>query len=58
MIMKSKEPSEAGQKSGKAFPEYSSTGGAGNSTCDERADKPGLRGTGAARTPPMKYRDE
>jgi hypothetical protein len=27
-------------------------------TLDERCDKPGLRGTGAARTKPTQYRDE
>lgn len=30
----------------------------GGTTCDERSDKPGLRGHGAARTLPMKYKDE
>lgn len=37
---------------------YSSGGMVGGSTCDERADRPGLRGHGAARTAAMRYRDD
>lgn len=33
-------------------------GGQVGSTCDERADKPGVRGMGAARYTSMKYKDE
>lgn len=57
-VVKDRKQAMAIAASESGMSKYSSGGMVGGTTCDERADRPGVRGHGAAKYTSMKYRDE